>query len=527
MPLSQGTRLGNYEILGVLGAGGMGEVYRARDTRLQRPAAIKVITAGDEDKERVRRLEQEALAASALNHPNILTVYELGAQEGLQYIATELVEGQTLRDRLKDGPVGLASALAIATQIAAALEAAHAAGIVHRDIKPENVMIRPDAYVKVLDFGIAKLIPSSSAAAESHTLTVQTVPGMLIGTVGYMAPEQIRGLPVDHRADVWSIGVVLHEMLAGRSPFAGPTTSDVIAAVLERTPPTLATAGVTAPAELERIIGKALEKDRDARYQSMSELAQDLRTLEESQKYEGRSQKAPEPSPANSSSYRPLIVVAMLIAIAAIAWFTWSWTRSAGDRQVPPAPAGAGTPAIPAPPAAVRSFQYWLTVQPLSAGASSIESAGADVFRSASRFRFNFTNPEPGFVYVLNETSGRAGVPILTMLYPTPSLRGGSAGVSVGSVTSTGDFRFDPKSSVEHVWIVWSSQPHQLLERAKRWVNSESQGRIRDGAEAAQVFGLLGNAQGATARTDESGKRMVVSGGTDPLIFRVTLQSRP
>ena len=277
MRVPAGTRLGHYEILAAIGAGGMGEVYRARDTRLQRPAAVKVILAEDEDHERVRRLESEALAASALNHPNILTVYEFGVHEGLQYIATELVEGETLRDRIRAGPLAIPAALDIAIQIAAALEAAHTAGIVHRDIKPENVMIRPDGYVKVLDFGIAKLIPTSDAAAESNTLTMHTVPGMLLGTVGYMAPEQIRGLPVDHRADVWSFAVVLHEMLSGRSPFAGPTSSDVIAAVLERNPPSLASVGVAAPAQLEGIITKALAKDREERYQTMKDLAVDLR----------------------------------------------------------------------------------------------------------------------------------------------------------------------------------------------------------------------------------------------------------
>ena len=389
MRVPAGTRLGHYEILAAIGAGGMGEVYRARDTRLQRPAAVKVILAEDEDHERVRRLESEALAASALNHPNILTVYEFGVHEGLQYIATELVEGETLRDRIRAGPLAIPAALDIAIQIAAALEAAHTAGIVHRDIKPENVMIRPDGYVKVLDFGIAKLIPTSDAAAESNTLTMHTVPGMLLGTVGYMAPEQIRGLPVDHRADVWSFAVVLHEMLSGRSPFAGPTSSDIIAAVLERNPPSLASVGVAAPAQLEGIITKALAKDREERYQTMKDLAVDLRQAQrETTKVELRTTNE------KPKRVRPLwrIAEGLVVAAALVGWMVWKGMQPPTDRPLPDPP-GATTAALP-----TRTFSYWLTVETPKAGGGSenVDSPGNQVYSRGARFRFNFSNAGDG-----------------------------------------------------------------------------------------------------------------------------------
>ena len=279
MMLSPGARIGSYEVLGLIGAGGMGEVYRARDVRLQRLVAIKVITSDVAATETIRRLESEALSASALNHPNILTVYEFGVHEGLHYLVTEFIEGRTLRDRLSEGPLPIAEALDIAIQIATALEAAHAAGLIHRDVKPENAMIRPDGYVKVLDFGLAKLAPTTKATADNPTVLLSTTPGVILGTVGYMAPEQVRGLAVDERADVWSIGVVLHEMIGGRSPFAGATMSDVIAAVLEREPPGLSKVRAAVPAELERIVRRALAKNREERYQAVRDLLIDLKHL--------------------------------------------------------------------------------------------------------------------------------------------------------------------------------------------------------------------------------------------------------
>jgi serine/threonine protein kinase/Flp pilus assembly protein TadD len=281
MPLPPNTRLNRYEIRSLLGAGGMGEVYLAEDTELERAVALKVLlaeVAADED--RVRRFVQEAKSASALNHPNILTVYEIGSFENSRFIATELIKGETLRERLQGEPLTLRETLDVAVQIASALNAAHAARIVHRDVKPENVMRRDDGLVKVLDFGLAKLTEQKAGSldseGETRALEVKTLPGMVMGTVAYMSPEQARGKEVDARTDVWSLGVVVYEMLTRGTPFAGETTNDTIAAILTREPAPL---NENTPTELQRIIRKALQKDRGERYQTVKDLLLDLKNL--------------------------------------------------------------------------------------------------------------------------------------------------------------------------------------------------------------------------------------------------------
>ena len=272
------TRIGRYEIISKIGAGGMGEVFLARDPELQRKAAIKILAAEFSlDAERRQRFKQEARAASALNHPNILTVYEIGEAAGQWFIAAEFIEGQTLRELIKNSPLDVVTAVRIAEQIAQALTAAHANGIVHRDIKPENVMIRADGYVKVLDFGLAKPTRSeqNQVAAENASV-INTTPGIIIGSVRYMSPEQARGLAVDRRSDVWSLGVVLYEMIAGRAPFDGATTSDALTALIHLEPAPLTQ---LAPPELQRIVRKALQKNVDERYQSSRDLMLDLKNL--------------------------------------------------------------------------------------------------------------------------------------------------------------------------------------------------------------------------------------------------------
>ena len=281
MPLTSGTRLGRYEVQTLLGVGGMGEVYLAQDMTLNRRVALKFLpSALTKDESRVRRFQQEARAASALNHPNILTIHEIGSDNSNYFIVTEYIEGQTLREYIAGPPLKISDVLDIATQVASALTAAHAAGVVHRDIKPENIMIRVDHIVKVLDFGLAKLTERETTDTEAPTL-VNTDAGVVMGTARYMSPEQVRGLPIDARTDIWSLGVVVHEMLTGRVPFAGETASDVIAAVLEREPVPLVSPGEEIPIELKRIVSKALRKDSEERYQTVKDMLVDLKTLKQ------------------------------------------------------------------------------------------------------------------------------------------------------------------------------------------------------------------------------------------------------
>ena len=280
-----GTAIGPYEIIERLGGGGMGEVYLARDQRLARLVALKILPAYFvSDAERLRRFQIEAHAASALNHANILTVYEFGESDDTHYIATEYIDGQTIRELIAGESLTIADTFDIAGQLLHGLSAAHAAGIVHRDIKPDNVMRRKDGGIKILDFGIAKLIEDSNSDVSLLTsrASSRTEVGAVLGTIGYISPEQARGLEVDERTDIWSAGVVLYEMLAGRRPFSGATNADTIVSILERTPALLFGDAPKARAlrMLQRIVGKALSKDADARYQTAAEMLSDLTEVE-------------------------------------------------------------------------------------------------------------------------------------------------------------------------------------------------------------------------------------------------------
>lgn len=272
-----GQRILHYQVLALLGAGGMGEVYLAKDTRLGRRVALKLLPEDlAQDERRVNRFQQEARAVSALNHPNILTIHEIGKVDSRHFIATEFIEGETLRQALSRGTMGLTFALDVGIQAASALAEAHEAGIIHRDIKPENVMIRRGPIVKVLDFGLAKLTERSSSDKDAR---VNTEPGLLMGTANYMSPEQARGLEVDARTDIWSLGCVLYEMTARRVPFEGETPSDVLSLILQKEPPPLARFAPDVPEELSRIVNKSLAKDREERYQTVKDLLIDLQRL--------------------------------------------------------------------------------------------------------------------------------------------------------------------------------------------------------------------------------------------------------
>ena len=281
--LASGHKIKHYEVLASIGEGGMGEVYLAKDTILGRRVALKLIPEYvSQDQDRLRRFKQEARTASTLSHPNVCVIHEIGeTSEGRPFITMEYVEGVTLRDRMNDRRIKLGDALDIAIQVADALTAAHEAGIIHRDIKPENIMIRRDGYLKVLDFGLAKLTDRVKTGTDTSmsTLLVHSTPGMVMGTTGYMSPEQARGIDVDVRTDIWSLGVVLYEMIAGQPPFAGTTPTDVVVAIIEKEPRPLSEHVLDLPHELERIVKKALRKNADERYQIVKEMAIDLRSL--------------------------------------------------------------------------------------------------------------------------------------------------------------------------------------------------------------------------------------------------------
>jgi len=282
MSLTAGTKLGRYEIRSQLGAGGMGEVYRAFDPKINREVAIKVLPAAfSADRDRLARFEQEVQAAGALNHPNILSIYDVDTHDGSPYVVSELLDGETLHDRVKGVAIPSRKALDYALQVAKGLAAAHERGIVHRDLKPENIFITKDGRVKILDFGIAKLTESSSREAQTDVPTrkVKTDPGAVMGTVGYMSPEQVRGRAVDHRSDIFSFGAVLYEMLSGKRAFRGESAVDTLSAILKEDPPDLSTTNSNVAPALERIVRHCLEKNPEERFQSARDLAFDLETL--------------------------------------------------------------------------------------------------------------------------------------------------------------------------------------------------------------------------------------------------------
>ena len=272
-----GKTIGRYQVVSLLGEGGMGEVYLANDSRMNRRIALKLLPAQfTQSPDRVARFQRESRAASALNHPNIITIYEIGQERGINFIASELVEGETLRRRINRGKLNVKEAIELAMQVASALAAAHAAGIVHRDIKPENIMIRRDGYVKVLDFGLAKLTELGNSDPNQSVLTNSTQAGTVLGTINYMSPEQARGQEIDGRTDIFSLGVVLYEMVTGHQPFMGATAASTFDAILNNPPAPIASSSPDVSAELVRITNRALEKDREVRYQTASDLRAEL-----------------------------------------------------------------------------------------------------------------------------------------------------------------------------------------------------------------------------------------------------------
>src|ERR1700720_3289715 len=327
-----GELIGHYRIESLIGVGGMGEVYLARDERLGRKVALKLLPKRlTADETQLSRFKTEARSASALNHPNILTVYEIGAEGNRQFIATEFIEGMTLRALLARGRMNPHAALEIAVQVASALAAAHETGVVHRDVKPENIMLRPDGYAKVLDFGIAKLTEQSPASDHydlGTTAVLQTQPGLVLGTGHYMSPEQARGQTVDARSDIWSLGVVLYEMVGGIPPFTGETPSDCVASILKTELPPLSGVLSDVPLKLESILQKALRKNSNERYQTIKEMLADLRNLKgelEAESSSPQTKARAESMVSKIKRHKRGVLLTLAAAILAAAAFAYSF----------------------------------------------------------------------------------------------------------------------------------------------------------------------------------------------------------
>lgn len=538
--LSEGERVGHYQIISLLGSGGMGDIYLARDTRLGRKVALKFLPEYlTNDDSRVRRFKQEARAASALNHPNLLTIYEIEQVDGRYFIAAEFVDGETLRERMKSGRLKSSAALEIAAQIARALSRAHASGIVHRDIKPENVMLDGEGRVKVLDFGLAKyVLPSKTHdALSSATENAYTVPGMLMGTIRYMSPEQARGLAVDAQTDIWSLGIVLYELLTGHTPFRGQTTSDILAAILEHEPEPLRGQDAGFSRELQRIVGKALQKEREKRYQTIEEMALDLEnlrremdgaeiarqaTISKAATYEPASA---HPSASRSKNATAFVLAGLLLLAAAVFIGTRMWRPSRSG--------SAGPPAAPPLVETERQLTYWILVQKYRSGKPFQDPfrLGEEInFEKDYRVRLNLDSPQDGHLYILNEGPTTANQPSsFVILFPSSTTNNGMSLIGAGrqiQIPERSWLQFDAEQGMERIWLVWSSDSLPTLEALKGFANPRDRGLIGDPKLNKAVRDLLQahqNPQPALER-DEDKKEVVIKAPGAILVHLLKLE---
>jgi serine/threonine protein kinase len=534
MDLRPGTYFGLYRIVSPIGAGGMGQVYAAEDPRLGRKVALKVLPKeSTQQPDRVQRFEQEARAASALNHPNILTIYEVGEVEGIHYIATELVEGQTLR-HLLPSRMPLRRVIDIASQVASALAAAHAAGIVHRDIKPENIMLRSDGYVKILDFGLAKLIETPLAAGKVDSemptaITGPTEPGRIMGTWLYMSPEQVRGQDTDGRTDIWSLGTVIYELLAGKSPFAAATTTDTIVSILSHDPPALDQFGIHPPDELNRILSKTLAKDREERYHSIKDMGLDLKQLSQELDLEtitrttsihtaiGSRIALADTGPKKSPHFRYAVSALAAVLLLAGSWWGWiAWHARATKAAAP-----------------LRQLTYSLLVQKMRDGRPYQDpflSTGQEIFENGWKFRFNFFPAHPGSLYLLDEGPGTEGKTVLSLMFPLPGGNQGATSSAVSQlaanqVVHTEWYFMDQHQGTEKVWIVWSERPIPFLEEVVQTV-AAAQNPVLPPSESGNMMNLIQRYSSVkpVVNTDKALKQTTIQASADVIADAVELE---
>ena len=556
-----GQVVGHYQILAPLGKGGMGEVYLAKDTTLDRKVALKLLLAEfTGHKDRLRRFILEAKSASSLNHPNIITIHEIGQVEQAHFIATEFIDGETLRQHLAKARMKLPEILEVAIQTAGALQAAHAAGIVHRDIKPENIMLRPDGYVKVLDFGLAKLTEQShqSTSADSQVDTMvkaDTKPGTVMGTVNYMSPEQARGQALDQRTDVFSLGVVLYEMVAGRMPFAAATSLDTLVAILEKEPVSLDQFAPEVPAECQRIISKALRKDPEERYQTVKDLLIDLKTLREELLFEQKLSRSRPPRadielpvapaanevaatnqavasvtdadeivPATPTRRNVSLSVALIVIFIAVLGFGGLalWRRRAST---------ATTSNVAAK--IERTLSYWITVQKYRDGKPYEKPFRLrdDInFEKDYRLRLNINSPQKGRLYLLNEGPAEADqTPTFNVMFPTTSTNNGSALLTQNQqiqIPEQSWFNFDEQKGTEKIWLVWAEKDVPELEAVKGFANPKDRGVISSPGlrSAVNEFLKVHSTSKPTVDRDEDKKETIVKADGDVLVQVIKLE---
>jgi serine/threonine protein kinase len=557
--LVAGQVVGHYQILGPVGKGGMGEVFLASDTKLDRKVALKLLPVEfTHDKSRLNRFIQEAKAASSLNHPNIITIHEIGQTESAHFIATEFIDGQTLKQHMVQGRMNVPEILDISIQAASALNAAHAAGIIHRDIKPENIMLRPDGYVKVLDFGLAKLTESrqvnaTTADLEQDTmLKAHTKPGTLMGTFKYMSPEQARGQALDARTDVFSLGIVMYEMTAGRPAFAGATEVDTLVSIIEKDPVALDECAPEVPAELQRIVNKALRKDREERYQTIKDLLIDLKALKEEMLFAVKLSRAKtsgktveestspnahavvtDPArlvdltdriPQRDNRPRRIIVIGLVVAVLAASLIAGAmlWPRNKS------------TPAVSTPKAiAQRVVSYWITVQKYRDGDPYQEPFRLSDninFENDYRIRLNVTSSQSGRLYLLNEGPAEADQsPTFIVMFPSETANNGSALLRENQqlqIPQQSWFQFDQQQGTEKIWLVWSENEVPELEAVKGFANAKDRGVISSPGlrTAVNQFLKAHSAAAVSLERDEQKKDTRVAANGEILVHVIKLE---
>ncbi|HSE38422.1 MAG TPA: protein kinase, partial [Blastocatellia bacterium] len=491
------------------------------------------------------RFRQEARVASSLNQPNILTIYEFGEVDDLTFIAAEFVDGDTLRDYIRNKRLKLGEILDISIQMLAALDAAHEASIVHRDMKPENVMIRRrDHVVKVLDFGLAKVTEkkrgSDAVTAEQMVREFKTAPGLIMGTVNYMSPEQALAKTVDARSDIWSSGIIIYEMVTGTTPFRGSTSAHTIVRILEKQPAPLAhAAAVGVPQELQRIVDKSIAKDPDERYQSAKDMLIDLRNLKRRLDLDADIERSSaavtveyaqpartaEPVVTETSKKNYAVVVALIAIVASLAAIVAvnAWRNTRNQSVVPPS-----TPVVTTP---ARTLTYWITVQKFKDGKAYQEPfdiSGEINFEADYQIRLSVRSPQPGYLYILNEGPAKATTaPEYVVVFPSSTANNGSEYISANQRIQIPDqswLKFDKEQGVEKLWLVFGENPLPELEGIKAFANRQTRGLITD-AQLNKAINSYLTVHSANKVSHEKGDTLTTLTGSEKvLVYPIKLE---